>query len=115
MMAEDKVYVDEAEGQKRVMNNAKLYHKLLAKFKAENNLDGITGALEAGDYEKAQVAVHTIKGIAANLSLTELYKQTMEVETQIKSKAVDSGALALLSGCFTATLEAIEKVLAQDV
>lgn len=114
-MVEDKVYVDEAEGQKRVMNNAKLYHRLLAKFKAENNLDGITGALEAGDYEKAQIAAHTIKGIAANLSFTELYKQSIEVETQIKSKAVDPDAVASLSECFTATLEAIEKVLAQDV
>jgi HPt (histidine-containing phosphotransfer) domain-containing protein len=113
-MAEGIVYVDVAEGQKRVMNNAKLYRKLLAKFKAENNLNELAAALNAGDYEKAQGAAHTIKGIAANLSLSELYKQSLDVETQIKGKSVAPGTMDALSGCFTATLEAIEKVLMQD-
>jgi HPt (histidine-containing phosphotransfer) domain-containing protein len=111
-MADDVVYVNAAEGQKRVMNNAKLYHRLLAKFKAENNLNGLAAALNAGDYEKAQAAAHTIKGIAANLSLSELYKQSLDVETQIKGKSVAPDAMDTLSACFTATLEAIDKVLA---
>ncbi|MDR0761331.1 MAG: Hpt domain-containing protein [Treponema sp.] len=110
-MADDVVYVNAAEGQKRVMNNAKLYHRLLAKFKAENNLNDLAAALNAGDYEKARAAAHTIKGIAANLSFSELYKQLLAVETQIKGKSVAPGAMDTLSACFTATLEAIDKVL----
>jgi HPt (histidine-containing phosphotransfer) domain-containing protein len=114
-MADGVVYVDAAEGQKRVMNNVKLYRKLLAKFRAENNLNELAAALSAGDYEKAQAAAHTIKGIAANLSLSELYKQSLDVETQIKGQSVNPGAMETLSACFASTLEAIDKVLSQDV
>jgi HPt (histidine-containing phosphotransfer) domain-containing protein len=71
-MADEKVYVDEADGVKRVMNNLKLYMKLLAKFRNENNLDELNTLLKAGDLEKAQGAAHTIKGLAGNLSLVEL-------------------------------------------
>jgi HPt (histidine-containing phosphotransfer) domain-containing protein len=114
-MADGVVYVNVVEGQKRVMNNAKLYRRLLAKFKAENNLNELAVALNAGEFEKAQGAAHTIKGIAANLSLSELYRQSLEVETQIKGKSVEPGAMETLSACFASTLEAIDKVLAQDV
>jgi HPt (histidine-containing phosphotransfer) domain-containing protein len=110
-MADDVVYVNAVEGQKRVMNNFKLYHRLLAKFRAENNLDELAAALSAGDYEKAQGAAHTIKGIAANLSLSELYKQAVEIEVQIKGKSVAPDAMDNLSACFAATLDAIDKVL----
>ncbi|MDR2247877.1 MAG: Hpt domain-containing protein [Treponema sp.] len=110
-MTDDVVYVNTVEGQKRVLNNAKLYHRLLAKFKAENNLNDLTAALNEGDYEKAQAAAHTIKGIAANLSFPELYKQSQDVETQINGRSVASGTMDALSACFTATLEAIDKVL----
>jgi HPt (histidine-containing phosphotransfer) domain-containing protein len=113
-MADGVVYVDQAEGQKRVMNNAKLYHRLLKKFRTENNLDDLRAAVGAGDFEKAQAAAHTIKGIAANLSFTELYKQSLEVETQIKGKSVDLGAMDTMSACFEETLKAIDEVIGQD-
>jgi HPt (histidine-containing phosphotransfer) domain-containing protein len=113
-MADGIVYVDAADGQKRVMNNAKLYRKLLTKFKDENNLKTLIAAVNAGDYEKAQTEAHTIKGIAANLSFPELYKQSVDVETHIKSNSVEPDDMETLSTCFTATLDAIEKVLANN-
>ncbi|MDR3131065.1 MAG: Hpt domain-containing protein [Treponema sp.] len=113
-MTDGVVYIDTADGQKRVMNNVNLYYKLLKKFRTENNLNELAAALNAGDYEKAQAAAHTMKGLAANLSLLELYKQSQEAETRIKSRSLESGIIEALSACFTATLEAIDKVLAQD-
>jgi HPt (histidine-containing phosphotransfer) domain-containing protein len=112
-MADDRVYVDEANGIKRVMNNAKLYVKLLTKFRNENNLDDLNGSLGSGDLEKAQVAAHTIKGIAANLSFTALFQQALEVETQIKNKAVDQAAVDSFNAIFADTLTEIDKVLAK--
>jgi HPt (histidine-containing phosphotransfer) domain-containing protein len=109
------VYINEAEGKKRVMNNAKLYAKLLTKFKADTNINELDSAAVAQDWEKAQAAAHTIKGIAANLSLTELYKQSLDVETQIKGKALKNESLESLKNCFTVTLAEIDKVLAQNV
>ncbi|MDR2786385.1 MAG: Hpt domain-containing protein [Treponema sp.] len=112
-MADDRVYVDEADGIKRVMNNTKLYVRLLTKFKNENNLNDLNSFLGAGDLEKAQAAAHTIKGIAANLSLTALFQQSLEIETQIKNKAVDQGTVDSLNGIFAETLAEVDKVLAK--
>ena len=110
----DVVYINEEEGKKRVMNNAKLYVKLITKFKTDSNLNDIITFADAQDWENAQHAAHTIKGIAANLSLTELFNQSLDVETQFKGKSVKPESLEGLKECFTETLVHIEKVIAQN-
>ena len=109
----DVVYINEADGKKRVMNNGKLYAKLLTKFKTDTNLDELITFAGAQDWEKAQAAAHTIKGIAANLSLTELFNQSLDCETQIKGKALKPESLESLKKCFNETLAAIDNVIAQ--
>jgi len=109
----DVVYINEEEGKKRVMNNGKLYAKLLTKFKADTSINDLTAFAEAEDWEKAQVSVHTLKGIAANLSLTELFNQSLEVETQIKSKSLKNESLEKLKACFSETIVQVDKVIAQ--
>jgi HPt (histidine-containing phosphotransfer) domain-containing protein len=110
----DLVYVDVEEGKKRVMNNAKLYVKLLNKFKDETKIEPIFAALEGGDYTKAQELAHTIKGVSANLSLKEFYARVLELETQIKGGSVEAGALEAVKTCFAETLGEIEKVIAEN-
>ena len=110
----DVLYINEEEGKKRVLNNGKLYAKLLTKFKADSNLNDLVAFAGAQDWEKAQAAAHTIKGIAANLSLTELFNQSLDVETQIKGKSLKPESLESLKVCFSETLVAIEKVIAQN-
>jgi HPt (histidine-containing phosphotransfer) domain-containing protein len=113
-MADDEVvYVNYEEGVKRVLNNSKLYIKLLTKFKTETNLDDLEAALEAGNMEKAQNAAHTIKGVAANLSLMELYKQALEIETRIKARSVEEGALETVRKAFDETVKSVERVIEQ--
>jgi two-component system sensor histidine kinase/response regulator len=107
------VYVNMEEGLKRVVNNAKLYVKLLNKFKTDTNSEELLAAVQAGEYEKAQVMAHTIKGIAANLSLTELFKQSLELETQIKNRVVSPDIQESFKGCFNETLSAIDKAIEQ--
>jgi HPt (histidine-containing phosphotransfer) domain-containing protein len=113
-MADEVIYVNLNEGVKRVMNNAKLYIKLLTKFKTDTKLDDLETALGAGDLEKAQAAAHTLKGLAANLSLSELFKQSLELETQIKAQAVDPGQIETLKAAFAQTLQEVDKVIAQN-
>ena len=113
-MADNVVYIDFADGLKRVVNNTKLYVKLLAKFKSDNKLDGLEAAIAAGDMEKARNAAHTLKGVAANLSLTELYKQSLALETQIKGGAADPAQLNTVKTVFTRTLQEIDKVIAEN-
>jgi HPt (histidine-containing phosphotransfer) domain-containing protein len=109
----DVVYINEEEGKKRVMNNGKLYAKLLTKFKADTNLDDLAASAESEDWEKARVAAHTLKGIAANLSLTELFNQSLDVETQVKGKSLKNESLEKLKTCFAETLVQVEKVITQ--
>ena len=113
-MADNVVYIDFADGLKRVVNNTKLYVKLLDKFKNENKLDGLEAAIREGNMEKARNAAHTLKGVAANLSLTELYKQSLALETQIKSGAADPAQLNTVKTVFTRTLQEIDKVIAEN-
>jgi HPt (histidine-containing phosphotransfer) domain-containing protein len=112
------VYVNETEGLQRVMNNKKLYARVLKKFKTDTNLDALTTAIAAQDYTQAEIAAHTIKGIAGNLSFTELFNQLQTLDKQLKTKlanpaeaAVTPAMLVSLQVCFQSTLTAIDEVL----
>jgi len=110
----DVIFVNEEEGKKRVMNNGKLYAKLLTKFRTDTNLNDLTDFVESQNWEKAQVIIHTIKGIAANLSLTELFNQSIDVEAQIKGKSLKQESLENLKNCFEETLLQVDKVIARN-
>ena len=110
----DVVFINEEEGKKRVMNNGKLYAKLLTKFKTDTNLNDFADFVETQNWEKAQVVIHTIKGIAANLSLTELFNQSIDVEMQIKGKTLKQESFESLKTCFAETLVQVEKVIARN-
>ena len=113
-MADSVVYIDFEDGKKRVMNNDKLYLKLLAKFKADTKLDNLEAAIAANDMEKARSAAHTLKGLSANLSLTELNKQSLALENQIKAGAANPAQLNTLKSAFAKTLQEIDKVIAEN-
>ena len=113
-MADGQIYIDPDEGMGRVLGNKALYTKLLVKFKEGTNLDGLMSALDAVDYENAQAAAHTIKGIAANLSLKELHLQAQEIEAQIKNKAVSPEIIESIKVCFAETLASVDKVIEQN-
>jgi HPt (histidine-containing phosphotransfer) domain-containing protein len=110
-MAGEKIYVNFDEGAARVMNNTKLYIRLLGKFKADTNLPELAAHLAAGDLEKAQISAHTLKGLAANLSLTELFERTRDLETQIKDRAVEEGALDTVQNVYEETLKKVDEVI----
>ncbi|MDR2110791.1 MAG: Hpt domain-containing protein [Spirochaetaceae bacterium] len=107
------VYIDTEDGLKRLVGNTKLYVKLLNKFKVEADLEGILSALRGGDYEDAQVKAHTLKGIAANLSLKELFLQTQKLEAQIKNKSVDPEMPGTIRACYGETVQYVDKVTAR--
>jgi HPt (histidine-containing phosphotransfer) domain-containing protein len=113
-MSDELVYINFDEGIKRVMNNAGLYIKLLSKFKTDTKLDELLTLLAAGDYENAQVAAHTLKGVSANLSLTMLFTQVLELETQIKARAVNPDQIETVKTVFNETIQHIDKVITQN-
>ncbi|MDR0562934.1 MAG: Hpt domain-containing protein [Spirochaetaceae bacterium] len=114
-MREGVVYVDQIEALKRLNQNKTFYVKLLNKFKSDfkSKPDELIAAASSANYGEAQVLAHTLKGTAANLALTELYKQSLEVETQIKGGAVRPESLQDIKACFADTLTAIDMVIQQ--
>ena len=112
-MSDDVIYINADTGSKRVMCNFKLYAKLLTKFKDDPNFNEMTSALAEGDMQKAQSFAHALKGIAANLSLIELHKQSVELEAQIKAGSVNPDQVASVKDVHAQTLTEIEKVIAQ--
>ncbi|MDR0785335.1 MAG: Hpt domain-containing protein [Treponema sp.] len=106
------VLINQEEGLKRMMNNKKLYVKLLSKFKTSTNLDELRDSIAAQDYEKAQIAAHTLKGISGNLSLMALYEQSISIESQIKNRSLDESAITALTDCFNDTMRVIDEVIA---
>jgi len=112
-MADDIVYINVEEGSKRVMNNTKLYVKLLTKFKDDKTFGEIETALASGDMETARTAAHTYKGLTANLSLTELYKKSMELEAHIKDGTYKEEYLETVKAAHGITITEIDKVLIQ--
>ena len=81
---------------------------------AAETTKALSAALAAGDLETAQVQAHTIKGIAANLSLAELFKHILELENQIKAKSVDPNQFETVKTVFAATIIEIDKVIAEN-
>ena len=113
-MADDVILINYEEGVKRVMNNKAFYIKMLNKFKNDPSFNELDAAMTAGDMGKAKVSVHTLKGLAANLSLMELFKQSLELETQIKAGNVDANQITKLKDVYVKTIAEMDKVISQN-
>ena len=110
----DVVYINFEEGVKRVMNNSAFYIKMLKKYKEDKNLKDIDEAIKDGDMEKAKIAAHTLKGLAGNLSLTELYKESQKLEKQIKDGELDIEQFEIVKKINEQTLIEVEKVVTEN-
>jgi HPt (histidine-containing phosphotransfer) domain-containing protein len=111
-MEDDELYIDVNDGLKRVINNKKLYVKLLGKFKEDPSFNEIDTAFISGDMAKAQDSTHALKGLSANLSLNELHKQCVELEKQIKAGSVDPTQIETVKNVYDQTLVEVDKVIA---
>jgi len=112
-MPDDAVYVNFPEGLKRMMNNPKLYTKLLTKFKEGTKLDPLEVAFSAGNLPETMSEVHTLKGIAANLSLSELASACLALEARGKEGVLDADRMGAVKAAFGTTLQEIDRVIAE--
>ncbi len=63
-----------------------LYEKYLSKFKNDPTIKDLRKALENGDKEGAQRAAHTLKGIAGQLGMENLYDKLVKMEQNFKEE-----------------------------
>ena len=81
--------LDAADGVRRVAGNQKLYLKLLRQFvdQQSDTPNQLAAQLQAGDSSTAERTAHTVKGIAANLSITEVQSSAGVLEKAIRENA----------------------------
>ncbi|MCL1993999.1 MAG: Hpt domain-containing protein [Spirochaetes bacterium] len=113
-MASDAVFINFQEGVGRMMNNVKLFTKLLGKFINDAKLDKLEEALAGGDFDKAYAEAHTIKGLAANLAMTELASKILELEAQIKAKSVNPAQVETVKNVFAKTMQEAAKIVQEN-
>jgi two-component system sensor histidine kinase/response regulator len=77
---------DLADGLKRLQGNKALYRKLLLNFATDYNeaANEIRESLDANDFERSHSLVHNLKGLAGNLSATELQAAAVNIEKLVK-------------------------------
>jgi HPt (histidine-containing phosphotransfer) domain-containing protein len=102
-------HMNAAEGIKRVMNNQKLYLRLVGKFNAVEMADNISERVEAGEHDAAVSLCHALRGAAANLEFPEISKVAGEVEALAKAGECSKHLLPSLKDAATGLAEAIAK------
>jgi len=79
-------HVDVNDGKARIMNNMKLYTKLLSKFKGRQMTDDLIAAMEAKDMDKVGQLAHAMRGTASNLSFPTVQKIASDIEMLAKGR-----------------------------
>lgn len=77
---------DIEDAMRRFQGNEGLYKRLLVKFPEQAQNLNAAEYFEKEDYEKALENVHTLKGLAANLSLANLYEAYSEVVNLLRTE-----------------------------
>jgi len=85
-LPEDLPGFDLSDGLKRLLENKRLYRKLLLSFAADygETANDIRTALDAEDFELAHSLVHNVKGLAGNLAATDLQAAAVNLEKLVK-------------------------------
>ncbi len=78
----------------RLMGNETLMERFLKKFEQDTCYHDLLDAAKRQDIQQAMTASHTLKGVSANLSMTQLYDlTTKQVDLLRDNKAQEAFAL----------------------
>jgi len=109
--AEYMPYIDLNDGLNRIRGNKKLYAMMLKSFKANPMYPQAKAAVLNGDLKTAQLQMHSLKGVAGNLSLKELFNTVVPVEGVLKSELVPASALQPIDEVLAKTMALIDRLL----
>ena len=108
-------YMNVEDAMGRLGNNKKLYAMLLKKFNGTAMLEDLKNKLSGGDVVGSQSQAHTIKGLAANLSLQDLREKAEAVELALKKSGTTDGIdTAEISESTEATQEAVAAWISEN-
>lgn len=78
-----KLHGNYQEAKTRLMND-KLIERFILKFPDDPSMDALREMIDAGDNAAAFRAVHTLKGVAANLAFTQLFHDASNLTEQLR-------------------------------
>jgi len=78
------IHGDLADARGRFMSDA-MVTRFVPKFLKDPTMAALRDAVEANDYSAVFSAVHTLKGVAANLSFSELSAVASDLTEQMRS------------------------------
>ena len=78
--------VDVAAGLQRIAGNKRLYRDLLTEFAVKQESTGvrISQAFASGDHRKAERLAHSLKGVAGNLGINEIFQTAGKLEGALR-------------------------------
>ena len=106
-------FININDAMTRLNNNKKLYIMLLKKFDGKKMLDELLEKIQGGDIAGAAAAAHTIKGLAANLSLADLRAKAESIDNQLKGGDINVDTSEIESSTAD-TAEAINSWIAEN-
>lgn len=81
--------VDVKASLARFGGNEALYTRFLKKFLQDVNKDALKTALDTKNFKDAEIAAHTLKGVAANLGMTALSSACSEMVSELRAGKTD--------------------------
>lgn len=104
------IHGDYAEAKARLMSD-RLVEKFVLKFLSDPSMQQLRDAIASGEHDVAFRAVHTLKGVAANLSFTELWNAASALTEQLRHSdgAVDETLLENLENAYRLVTDSIQK------
>jgi len=103
-------YVNVTDALKRIGGSMDLYKRLLKQFTGGDHISPLEEALSTGAVEDATRLIHTLKGVAANLSLVKLSTIAGELEHKVKSGAEHSETFEELKNAYYITSQQIAEI-----
>jgi len=99
------------EGKARVMNNLKLYLRLVGKFDGAKMAADVIKAMDAGDNTAVIHATHALRGTAANLGFPVVLKVSGEIEMLAKEEKEYSHLKGSLNEAVAALQSSVDRLL----
>ena len=103
-------YVNIQDALKRIGGSMDLYKRLLKQFTGGDHIDPLEEALSVGAMDEAARLVHTLKGVAANLSLMKVSAKASDLEHSVKNGLDHSDTFAELKNAYYITSQEIAKI-----
>ena len=105
------IFIDIEAAKERFVCCEEVYRKHLLKFPYNNNYKAGFENIESGNVTEAFNEMHSLKGLSANLSLTDVYEKTCIIVEELRAgKLPDKSDVDNLRLAYDAAVESILQI-----